>query len=649
MPRTPRPLAEQYRPSLIQLMSFKDSTQYQRDRQFTNEELATITPEVIVRWMCLKVYGMPDPSPNDRPTEGRSNSLEFAKKAISFFMPNRLMHWNQLATPPVGNPTKSAAVNDLIKRVKKDEVRKQGKPSQARKAFTEQEYELAIGKMDTHEQEEIRLFLAAIYRLQMSMVGRIDDTSKALVENLTPNNQHSEFSLLFRLCWSKNVHEERDAPQQILLGAQHPAYCVLIALSSWLETFISKGHIENTSFLFGIHGQRDPILIKEKATALMNQILNDRDLGNVIEGKRGTHSIRKFATTRARRNGCTKDDTDTRARWKQKRQQDTYADTILPWPDAKVAAALCKGGAIHYQLRSESGISEDWILTHVVPGIFSKYPRSLSLVLGRALLWTVFDENRTLIVPVSISSRVRNAYRDLGSRCTIPPGENPVQKVPLIVTGSDAEVHIDVLLEDDDVQQGQGVMNARPRRLDNEQLRHMNNLLIGLRRDNADLRAEIARIHERHERLLTRVNRNVTHLLRNPARRMQRQENNLVVENAIAEDREIEEQSAGSAVLSKCPRTLHTLWNEYEFGLGNRKAAKNFTAVERGRVKYIYHRRKVVWHKVAEMVRSGWSAHDACNRLYEVYGHNSTVTQIINRMRTDRKNGGHPELRMTHV
>ena len=191
MPRTPRPLAEQYRPSLIQLMSFKDSTQYQRDRQFTNEELATITPEVIVRWMCLKVYGMPDPSPNDRPTEGRSNSLEFAKKANSFFMPNRLMHWNQLATPPVGNPTKSAAVNDLIKRVKKDEVRKQGKPSQARKAFTEQEYELAIQQMDTHEQEETRLFLAAIYRLQMSMVGRIDDTSKALCKNLTPDTQHS--------------------------------------------------------------------------------------------------------------------------------------------------------------------------------------------------------------------------------------------------------------------------------------------------------------------------------------------------------------------------------------------------------------------------------------------------------------------------
>ena len=85
----------------------------------------------------------------------------------------------------------------------------------------------------------------------------------------------------------------------------------------------------------------------------------------------------------------------------------------------------------------------------------------------------------------------------------------------------------------------------------------------------------------------------------------------------------------------RSPRTLHTLWNEYEFGLANRKPAKDLTAAERGQVKYVYHRKKVLWDKVAEMVRSGWSAHDACNRMYEVYGESSSVTQIINQMRRD--------------
>jgi len=46
------------------------------------------------------------------------------------------------------------------------------------------------------------------------------------------------------------------------------------------------------------------------------------------------------------------------------------------------------------------------------------------------------------------------------------------------------------------------------------------------------------------------------------------------------------------------------------------------------------------------MVRSGWSANDACNRIYEVYGESSSVTQIINQMRRDRRNGGHPALRI---
>jgi hypothetical protein len=91
---------------------------------------------------------------------------------------------------------------------------------------------------------------------------------------------------------------------------------------------------------------------------------------------------------------------------------------------------------------------------------------------------------------------------------------------------------------------------------------------------------------------------------------------------------------------------LHTLWNEYEFGIGGRKAAKDFTPQERGRVKHKYCRRKVVWDKVSVMVRSGWDANEAINKIYEVYGANQTVTKIIDKMKRDRANGGHPSLRI---
>ena len=79
-------------------------------------------------------------------------------------------------------------------------------------------------------------------------------------------------------------------------------------------------------------------------------------------------------------------------------------------------------------------------------------------------------------------------------------------------------------------------------------------------------------------------------------------------------------------------------------GLGGRKPARQFTAIERGRVKFKYCRRKVVWDIIDRMVRGGFTAQVAIDKLYVVYGH-ITVTQIINLMRTDAIGGGHPELR----
>mmetsp|Transcript_1584 Transcript_1584/g.2230 ORF Transcript_1584/g.2230 Transcript_1584/m.2230 type:complete len:93 (+) Transcript_1584:60-338(+) len=76
----------------------------------------------------------------------------------------------------------------------------------------------------------------------------------------------------------------------------------------------------------------------------------------------------------------------------------------------------------------------------------------------------------------------------------------------------------------------------------------------------------------------------------------------------------------------------------------NTQHSKDGNNESQKKVKHSHHRRKVVWDKVAEMVRGGWSADEACNKIYEVYGANKTVTSIINEMRRDRKNGDHPSL-----
>jgi hypothetical protein len=41
-----------------------------------------------------------------------------------------------------------------------------------------------------------------------------------------------------------------------------------------------------------------------------------------------------------------------------------------------------------------------------------------------------------------------------------------------------------------------------------------------------------------------------------------------------------------TANISSCPRKLVLIWQEYFYGLEGNKAAKNFTSVERGRVKF---------------------------------------------------------------
>ena len=64
------------------------------------------------------------------------------------------------------------------------------------------------------------------------------------------------------------------------------------------------------------------------------------------------------------------DDTDYRGRWKNSRQQhETYADTNIAYVDAKVAAAMCKGGKLVYEVDPLSGVTDNWILDNVVPNM----------------------------------------------------------------------------------------------------------------------------------------------------------------------------------------------------------------------------------------------------------------------------------------
>ena len=78
-----------YKAVLAKLMSHLDGTTYDASHVHSADRLASLTPEDILSWFNQKCFGSTNPDENARP-QVRSSSLEFWKKALSSFMPNRL-------------------------------------------------------------------------------------------------------------------------------------------------------------------------------------------------------------------------------------------------------------------------------------------------------------------------------------------------------------------------------------------------------------------------------------------------------------------------------------------------------------------------------------------------------------------------------
>jgi len=140
----PLDATKKYKSTLDSVMSFAHGLDaavgnaYGPARVYSAEELYALTPTDVVRWMKMKAYGTPDPVNDANPTMARSKSLKYWKKAISFFMPNRLMVWNEARLE--GNPTRCMMVNELLKAVKRKEARKQGAKSKTRRPMKASEF-----------------------------------------------------------------------------------------------------------------------------------------------------------------------------------------------------------------------------------------------------------------------------------------------------------------------------------------------------------------------------------------------------------------------------------------------------------------------------------------------------------------------------
>jgi hypothetical protein len=229
--------------------------------------------------------------------------------------------------------------------------------------------------------------------------------------------------------------------------------------------------------------------------------------------------------------------------------------------------------------------------------------------------------------------RIRTAYFNIPDNARVlPADENPVKKVLLVITGDEGLVYLD---EVGDPGNDGGGPAVRQQANEREQMLALQSQISALQRSLQDIRASQDEQRVEGRREFQMLQSNIRRIAVQPVVRRA-----AAVENGGA-------VAAVPATLSPTPRTLHLLWDEYERGIGGRKAARLFSREERGRAKHKYHRRKVVWDCVAGLVRAGFSSEVAIDRVYQVYGENTTVTRIINKMKEDRQAGiVHPSLQV---
>jgi hypothetical protein len=328
------PPPKSYKSTMCAFLSFKyPGEEFDKNAEIPQECLTNILPSDIVRFFNKKAYGKEVPLDGDSPTVCRSGTLLNYKKHLSCFMPRKNVQWDIIRAE--GNPTKSLAVNEVIKEVKLHEVRKQGVASQARRPLEYDEF-LSIlhlirtGKSVCYEKH----LLGSILTTQWSTIGRIDDMMKLKLDDLKHNPQFP-FSVKIQIYWSKNIREERDSPAQIILGSGDERVCALLNLALYLEVMAERDPTSLAEFLFGTTMTYSAI--RDRLT----EVFNSEEFKPMVCGKLGTHSFRKGAATYCSRCGKRKDHINLRGRWHSSAQQvDTYIDVECPYPDALIAACL---------------------------------------------------------------------------------------------------------------------------------------------------------------------------------------------------------------------------------------------------------------------------------------------------------------------
>lgn len=136
--------------------------------------------------------------------------------------------------------TEDIDVNQVIKTVMKFQVRQQGVSSQARRPVEYSEFLNILTVVRTSmKYNGLDRFRGSILTLHWYLIARVDDMMKLQLSNFSYNPQHT-FTLMYQMRWSNNITEERETPQQLVVGSMDERLCSLLNLAVYFEIHSMK-------------------------------------------------------------------------------------------------------------------------------------------------------------------------------------------------------------------------------------------------------------------------------------------------------------------------------------------------------------------------------------------------------------------------
>jgi hypothetical protein len=403
-----------------------------------------------------------------------------------------------------------------------------------------------------------------------------------------------------------------------------------------------------------------------------------------------------MGSTQAKRRGSPAEHVDHRGRWVAKKGSRivnaVYIDPEDMYADASAAANLCLGGPIKYKPKQSVAryITTEWLAQHVVPSI-AKRKNDLQLVrnLGLAYLFVIMepDMEEEFNIGTLFASNVKQAYQAL-------PVENkpeqPVSRLPVHVYRIGESTYIEEVWQGQHQQQqaaqgqqGQQEQQHRGGTVADSLARvpasggnaATQQVLQTLLIQNQQLLRELQDMENRIENRdqanrswmedkMRRLNDNIRRfggtiqgglVRQNPNRQaaVRRYQGERPADRPHPFNHN-RGNSRNTAWPTLCPNvnSLMSLWTEYEFGIGGRKAAKDWSAEERGnpKQKQTYYRRNCLWKIQVHLINKDHRIEAANALILQTYGQTTSVTNIskavvVDRNRFKRQGGLHPNLR----